>query len=69
MTITALRSRTEAIDKIPTPRAPKQCKSFCGVVNYFVIILSRFTEIIKAHSRIDKKRKTIYMGRCSRESF
>ena len=34
MTITPLRSRTEAINKIPTPRTPKQCKSFCGVVNY-----------------------------------
>ena len=34
MTITPLRSRTEAITKIPTPRTPKQCKSFCGVVNY-----------------------------------
>ena len=34
MTITPLRSRTEAIYKIPTPRTPKQCKSFCGVVNY-----------------------------------
>ena len=32
--ITPLRSRTEAINKIPTPRTPKQCKSFCGVVNY-----------------------------------
>ena len=38
MTITPLRSRTEAINKIPTPKTPKQCKSFCGVVNY----LSRF---------------------------
>ena len=28
MTITSLRSRTEAINKIPTPRTPKQCKSF-----------------------------------------
>ena len=35
MTITPLRSRTEAINKIPTPKTPKQCKSFCGVVNYF----------------------------------
>ena len=34
MTITPLRSRTEAISKIPTPRTAKQCKSFCGVVNY-----------------------------------
>ena len=34
MTITPLRSRTEAISKIPTPKTAKQCKSFCGVVNY-----------------------------------
>ena len=27
MTITPLRSRTEAINKIPTPRTPKQCKA------------------------------------------
>ena len=34
MTITPLTSRTEAINKIPTPKTPKQCKSFCGIVNY-----------------------------------
>ena len=38
MTITPLRSRTEAINKIPTPRAPNQCKSFCGVVNYLSLV-------------------------------
>ena len=37
MTITPLRSRTEAINKIPVPRTPKQCKSFCGVVNYLLL--------------------------------
>ena len=34
MTIIPLRSRTEAISKIATPKTAKQCKSFCGVVNY-----------------------------------
>ena len=34
MTITPLRSRTEALHKIPAPRTAKQCKSFCGFVNY-----------------------------------
>ena len=29
--VTPLRSRTEAIVKIPTPHTPRQCKSFCGV--------------------------------------
>ena len=34
MTITPLRSRSEAISKIPTPKTAKQCKSFCEDVNY-----------------------------------
>ena len=34
MTITPLRSRTEALHKIPTPKTAKKCKSFCGFVNY-----------------------------------
>ena len=32
MTITPLRSRMEALHKIPTPKTAKQCKSFCGFV-------------------------------------
>ena len=35
--VTPLRSRTEAIVKIPTPRTLRQCKSFCGVVNYLAL--------------------------------
>ena len=35
--VTPLRSRTEAIVKIPTPCTSRQCKSFCGVVNYLAL--------------------------------
>ena len=34
MTITPLNNRTEAILKLPPSKTTKQCKSFCGVVNY-----------------------------------
>ena len=34
ITITPIKTRQEAILKTPTPRTPKECKSFCGVVNY-----------------------------------
>ena len=37
MTITPLKSHTEAIQQIPTPCTPKECKSFCGVVNYLAL--------------------------------
>ena len=33
ITVTPLKSRTEAISKIPTPCTARLCKSFCGVVN------------------------------------
>ena len=49
MTITPLRSRTEAINKIPTPRTSKQCK-FLWCSQLFITILSRFTEIAKTNS-------------------
>ena len=47
MTITPLRSRTEAINKIPTPKTPKQCKSFCCVVNYLSLFCPDLQEILK----------------------
>ena len=47
MTITPLRSRTEAINKIPTPRTPKQCKSFCGVVNYLSLFCLDLQKLLK----------------------
>ena len=67
ITITPLRSRTEAINKIPTPRTPKQCKSFCGVVNYLSLFCPDLQKLLKAI--VELTRKTIHMGRCSRESF
>ena len=40
MTITPLKSRTEAIGKIPTPKTAKQCKSFLWSCQLSVSILS-----------------------------
>ena len=34
ITITPIKTRQEAILNTPTPTTPKECKSFCGVVNY-----------------------------------
>ena len=34
ITITPIKTRQEAILNTPTPNTPKDCKSFCGVVNY-----------------------------------
>ena len=47
MTITPLRSRTKAISKIPTPKTAKQCKSFCGVVNYLSLFCPDLQTLLK----------------------
>ena len=47
MTITPLRSRIEAINKIPTPKKPKQCKSFCGVVYYLSLFCPDLQKLLK----------------------
>ena len=47
ITVTPLRSRTEAIVRIPTPRTPRQCKSFCGVVNYLALFCPDLQTLLK----------------------
>ena len=55
MTITPLRSRTEAINKIPTPRTPKQCKSFCGAVNYLSLFCPDLQKLLKPIVELTRK--------------
>ena len=61
--VTPLRSRTEAIVKIPTPCTLRQCKSFCGVG----IILSGPTNTVKTHNSTHKERNTLSMGKGARK--
>ena len=60
MTITPLRSRTEAINKIPTPRTPKQCKSFCGVVNYLSLFCPDLQKLLKPIVELARKEDHSY---------
>ena len=69
MTITPLRSRTEAINNIPTHRTPKQCKSFCGVVNYLSLFCPDLQKLLKPIVELTRKGRPFVMGRYTRESF
>ena len=62
MTITPLRSRTEAINKIPTPRTPKQCKSFCGVVNYLSLFCPDLQKLLKPIVELTRKQRPFMWG-------
>ena len=62
MTITPLRSRTEAINKIPTPRIPKHCKSFCGVENLLSLLCPDLQKLLKPIVELTRKGRPFMWG-------
>ena len=69
MTITPLRSRTEAINKIPTPRTPKQCKSFCGVVNNLSLFCPDLQKLLKPIVELRRKGRPFIWGDTQEKAF
>ena len=69
MTITPLRSRTEAINKIPLPRTPKQCKSFCGVVNYLSLFCPDLQKLLKPIVDLTRKDRPFMWGEAQEKAF
>ena len=69
MTITPLRSRTEAISKIPTPRTAKQCKSFCGVVNYLYLFCPDLQTLLKPIVELTRKGRPFIWGQEQEKAF
>ena len=69
MTITPLRSRTEAISKIPTPKTAKQCKSFCGVVNYLSLFCPDLQTLLKFIVELTRKGRPFVWGQEQERAF
>ena len=69
MTITPLRSRTEAISKIPTPKTAKQCKSFCGVVNYLSLFCPALQTLLKPIVELTRKGRPFVWGKEQEKTF
>ena len=69
ITITSLRSRTEAINKIPTPRTPKQCKSFCGVVNYLSLFCPDLQKLLKPIVELTRKGRPFIWEHAQENAF
>ena len=69
MTITPLRLRTEAIGKIPTPRTAKQCKSFCGVVNYLSLFCPDLQTLLKPIVELTRKGRLFVWGQEQEKAF
>ena len=69
MTITPLRSRTEAISKIPTPKTAKQYKSFCGVVNYLSLFYPDLQTLLKPIVELTRKGRPYVWGQEQERAF
>ena len=69
MTITPLRSRTEAISKIPTPKTAKQCKNFCGVVNYLSLFCPNLQTLLKPIVELTRKGRPFVWGQEQERAF
>ena len=69
MTITPLRSRTEAISKMPTPKTAKQCKSFCGVVNYLSLFCPDLQTLLKPIVELTRKGRPFVWGQEQEKAF
>ena len=69
MTITPLRSRTEAICKILTLKTAKQCKSFCEVVNYLSLFCPDLQTLLKPIVELTRKGRPFVWGQEQEKAF
>ena len=69
MTITPLRIRTEVINKIPTPKTPKQCKSFCGVLNNLSLFCPDLQTLLKPIVELTRKGRPFIWGDAQEKAF
>ena len=67
MTITPLR--TEALHKIPTPKTAKQCKSFCGFVNYLSLFCPDLQILLRPIVELTQKERPSVWGKEQETAF
>ena len=60
ITITPRKSRIEAIQKLLPPTAVKECKSFCGMVNYLSLFCKDLQKTLKPIYQFTRKEMPFY---------
>ena len=55
MTIRPIKTRTEAIQKLPPPKRTKEYKIFCGVVNYLSLFCPNHQKLLKHIYELTRK--------------
>ena len=67
--ITPIKTRVEAIQNTPTPKTAKECKSFCGVVNYLSLFCPNLQKLLAPIYDLTKKGKPFLWSKAHQESF
>ena len=67
--ITPVKSRVDAIVKVDPPKSPKNCKQFCGMVNYLSMFLKDLqTKLIPIY-HLTKKGVPFHWGELQQKAF
>ena len=69
MTIISLKTRMEAIQKIPTPRTPKDLKRFCWVVNYLALFYGNLQKLLGSITELTRKGVPVIWGQEQQIAF
>ena len=69
ITITCIKTRQEAILKTPPPTTPKECKSFCGVVNYVSLFCPHLQSLLAPIYNLTRKGRPFVWTRTHMENF
>ena len=69
ITITPMKSRIEAIQKLLPPITVKECKSFCGVVNYLSLFCKDLQKILKPIYELTRKEMPFYWTGSHQKAF
>ena len=64
-----LKSRIDAVLKVKPPKTLKECRSFCGMVNYMSIFLPSLQEKLIPINFITRKGIPFYWGERTTETF
>ena len=69
ISITPLQSRVGAIQKLQPPTNVKECKSFCGVVNYLSIFCRHLQKLLKPIYDLTKKGRPFHWQEEHQQAF
>ena len=69
ITITPMKSRIEAIQKLLPPTTVKECKSFCGVVNYLSLFCKDLQKILKPIYELTRKGMPFFWTESHQKAF